>query len=67
MRTDTVLKVEAFDLLTKQLGEVDAERFIAIIKNDNFDYTKWRSNIFAGMSIEEIHRQATQFEKNTTK
>jgi hypothetical protein len=53
------------DSLVQTLGAVDAERFISIIKRDTFDYTEWRrDNLFKGMTIEEIHAEATKHEEN---
>jgi hypothetical protein len=34
--------VDAIDALVKNLGAIDAERFISIVKSDNFDYTQWQ-------------------------
>ena len=33
------------------------------IKNNNLDYTKWHKNLWKGKSIDEIHKMATEFEK----
>lgn len=62
MRTDVSLRVEAMDVLIERFGEIDAERFIKIVKTDNFDYTQWRKNLWADKSIEEIHKMAAQYE-----
>jgi hypothetical protein len=62
MRTEVALKVEVMELLVRTFGEVDAERFITIIKSDDFDYTEWRRNLWKDKSIDEIHRMATEFE-----
>jgi hypothetical protein len=45
MRTETVLKAEAIDLLLKTFGVLEAERFITSIKDNNFDYTEWHRNL----------------------
>jgi hypothetical protein len=68
MRTETVLKVEAIELLLNTFGVLETERFIASIKNNNFDYTEWRKYLWRDKTIEEIHRMATEFEyeKNTS-
>ncbi|MFN3334570.1 MAG: hypothetical protein ACK47M_18865 [Caldilinea sp.] len=55
---DTELKVAGFELLSRHLGLVEAERFIALIQRDRFDYTAWRQTLFTEMSGEEISRQA---------
>ncbi|MEA3349781.1 MAG: hypothetical protein U9Q82_04090 [Chloroflexota bacterium] len=60
---DAEIKTLGFSILSQHLGLVEAERFIALIQRENFDYTKWRQNIFAGLSGEEISRQAMKFHK----
>jgi hypothetical protein len=62
MRTETVLKTEAIDLLIKVFGVLDTERFITSIKSNNFDYTEWHKNLWKDKTIEEIHQMATEFE-----
>ena len=63
MRTETELKVEAMDLLLKTFGALETERFITSIKSNNFDYTEWHKNLWKNKSIEEIHKMATEFER----
>ncbi|GHU48086.1 hypothetical protein FACS1894200_04510 [Spirochaetia bacterium] len=62
MRTETVLKVEAIDLLIKTFGVLETERFITSIKSNNFDYTEWHKNLWEDKTIDEIHKMATEFE-----
>ena len=60
--SDSVIKQRGFDVLFKELGMVDAERFIALINSEPFDYTKWRQkHLFEGMSIDEICDNADRF------
>ncbi len=63
MLVDTEIKLRGFEVLTKHLGLVDAERFVALIQREKFDYTKWRQKLFVGMSGEEISRRAMEFQK----
>ena len=49
--------------LTKEMGTVDAERFISIIIQEKFDYTKWQREYFYAKPPEEISREAANFEK----
>ena len=63
MRTEIELKVEAMDLLLKTFGALETERFITSIKSNNFDYTEWHKNLWKNKSIEEIHKMATEFER----
>ena len=66
MRTDTEIKMSGFEILNQNLGMVETERFIALIQREKFDYTKWRENIFNGLSGKEISKRAMEFQ-NTLK
>jgi len=63
MRTDTEIKMAGFEVLSYNLGMVETERFIALIQREKFDYTKWRENLFKGLSGEEISKKAMEFQK----
>lgn len=43
-----------FACLVEKLGIVDAERFVAMIKRDSFDYTLWRREYFDDMTLEQV-------------
>jgi len=58
MITDTELRVKGMEALSDALGLVEAERFLAIIQREPFDYTKWRQDLFEDMTLEEISDQA---------
>ena len=58
MMTDTELKIKAYEILSNQPGLVELEKFITLVQQDKFDYTKWRSDLFKGMSGEEISKMA---------
>jgi hypothetical protein len=57
---DSELKLKAIEILSKNLGLIETERFIALIQKDKFDYTKWRENLFKGLSGEEISKLAME-------
>jgi hypothetical protein len=40
MMTNTEIKVKGLQILTKSLGLVEAERFVALIQQEPFDYKK---------------------------
>ncbi|EFI35184.1 conserved hypothetical protein [Desulfonatronospira thiodismutans ASO3-1] len=68
MINDTEIKEKGFQILAQHLGDVEAERFIALIQRESFDYTKWRQGIDEELSIEEISRKAMDLRnKNTEK
>ena len=66
MRTDSALRYEAMDTLTRTLGMVDAERFISMVKRDTFDYTEWRRDLWNDMTIEEIYTEAAKYSETQT-
>ena len=66
MITDTEIKSKGFQLLAQHLGNVEAERFVALIQREPFDYTKWHQDMDEELSLEEISRKAmVQRRKNT--
>lgn len=52
------------DCLTKYLGVVEAERFVATVIREKFDYTRWQKEYFDKMSPEEISQAAEKFERD---
>jgi hypothetical protein len=64
MITDTEIKINGFQALTKSLGSVAAERFIALIQREPFDYTKWQRTLWEDQSVEEISRTAMKIYGN---
>ncbi len=66
MISDTEIRMRGVQVLAENLGDVEAERFIALIQREPFDYTKWRQGLDEELSIEEMSRQAmTSRKKNT--
>ncbi|MCL2107337.1 MAG: hypothetical protein FWH26_09835 [Oscillospiraceae bacterium] len=60
--TDTVILDAGLKCLAEKLGILNAERFIALVLREPFDYTKWREkHLFTDMSVKEISRAAKQF------
>ncbi|GAB6044232.1 hypothetical protein [Endothiovibrio diazotrophicus] len=66
MITDTEIKSKGFQLLAQHLGDVEAERFIALIQREPFDYTKWRQDLDEELSLEEISRKARALRNGKT-
>ena len=67
MMTDTEIRLKGLQVLTKYIGDVEAERFIALIQREPFDYTKWRQGLDEDLSIEEISKKAMALRMNPTK
>jgi hypothetical protein len=66
MMTDTEIRLKGIQILTSQMGDVEAERFVALIQREPFDYTKWRQDLDGELSIEEISQKAMALRKKTT-
>ncbi len=64
-KTDSALKWEGMDILIKNLGYVDAERFVALMNREPFDYTRWRQDNLADEDIRSISNKAMQYVKKT--
>ena len=58
MITDTELRLQGITVLAQALGNVEAERFVALIQREPFDYTKWRQDKWNDLSIDEISERA---------
>jgi hypothetical protein len=54
MITDTEIKTKGFQVLAKHLGNVEAERFIALIQREPFDYTRWRQDMDEDLRLSRI-------------
>ncbi|MBD5496014.1 MAG: hypothetical protein HDR12_17020 [Lachnospiraceae bacterium] len=65
MKTDTIVKQEGINALISKLGYIDAERFIALITSEPFDYTKWHEeSLDEGLSVRELSKKAMAYSKN---
>ena len=49
--------------LMEQLGVVEAERFVATVIREKFDYTRWQRDYFDEKTPEEISHEAEAFEQ----
>lgn len=58
MITDTEIKVKGMQILARHLGDVEAERFVALIQREPFDYTKWRQHLDGEGTIDDLSRNA---------
>ncbi|MBU2515588.1 hypothetical protein KJ966_30085 [bacterium] len=63
MITDTEIKLKGLKALSEVLGDIEAERFVALIQREHFDYTKWRQELNEDLSIDEISEKAMKLRK----
>ena len=58
MSTDTEVRVRGFNALVEALGPVEAERFIALLLREPFDYTQWQRSLWAEQGVHELSQAA---------
>ncbi len=58
MRTDIDIRAEGMHALVHALGMVEAERFIALINRERFDYTEWRKNQWQDETVKSLADRA---------
>ena len=66
MITDTEIKIKGVEVLTRHLGSIEAERFIALIQREPFNYTKWRQGLDEELPLAEISRRAMALREKTS-
>ncbi|MDR1485713.1 MAG: hypothetical protein LBT09_12940 [Planctomycetaceae bacterium] len=67
MKTDSLIRSEGINILIANLGLIETERFIMLIQKDSFDYTQWQENLFADMTIKQIHNNTEKLQKKNKK
>ena len=65
MITDTEIRLKGVQILAEHLGDVEAERFIALIQREPFNYTKWRQGLDEDLTIEAISQRAMELRKKS--
>lgn len=63
---DNAVKIldQGFSCLVDNMGVIDAEYFISLIKRDDFDYTVWQREYFDKMEAGEFAAKASAYANN---
>jgi hypothetical protein len=61
MRPDALILHDGFKAIFDNLDIVEAERFITLIRRENFDYTEWRKDLWDDLSVEELSAKAMDY------
>jgi hypothetical protein len=64
MYAEMALRDKGMEVLIKNLGKVEAERFVSLIIREPFDYTEWQRNLFNDLSVKELSKLAMEGYKN---
>jgi hypothetical protein len=67
MWTDTTLRNEGMRVLAENLGWVEAERFIALMLREPFDYTEWQRGLYKDVPLKDFLSSAMEFRQKQTK
>ena len=63
MISDSEIKKKGMEALIKELGELEAERFITLITREPFDYTEWQKDLWKDKSVTELSKEAMKYIK----
>ena len=63
MKTDTEIRMNGLQALVEALGAVDAERFVALVLRERFDYTQWQRDLWPNRSVDDISKAAMDLRK----
>lgn len=58
MLTDMEIKTIGLRALVEALGDVQAEKFVALIRREAFDYTQWQRSLWPEKTVDEISQAA---------
>lgn len=61
MKSDAEIRQAGMRALIQALGTVEAERFVAALTRDRFDYTEWRKTGLPDFDIETLSAQAAHY------
>ena len=61
MISDSEIKKKGINVLIKELGEVEAERFITLLVREPFDYTEWQKDLWKDCDVVELSKKAMDF------
>ncbi len=64
MKSDLVIMNEAMKALNAALNPVEAEKFLALINREKFDYVQWRENLWQGETLESLSEKAQRHYQN---
>jgi len=60
---NAVLKQEGLRVLAENLGLVEAEKFLVLMRREPFDYTEWQRGLFKDVPLDQFLRDADTYRK----
>ena len=56
-----ILKEKGMRVLAEHLGVVEAERFIVMLRREQFDYTQWQRDLYNDVPLDTFLRDAQKY------
>jgi hypothetical protein len=56
-----LIRYEGMRVLREHLGLLEAERFIALLHREPFDYTEWQKKLWSDQTLDEIFAAAKKY------
>jgi hypothetical protein len=63
--TDTELRVKGLKILADALGPLEAEKFVALIMREPFDYTELRQQLWPDETVESLSSAAMKMRRQS--
>jgi len=64
MKSDTLIKSDGLRVLAENLGVVEAERFVALLLREPFNYTEWQKQMYKGETVASLFQKVKAFEQS---
>ncbi|KXB09036.1 hypothetical protein AKJ60_01150 [candidate division MSBL1 archaeon SCGC-AAA385M11] len=62
MNKDAEILSKGLNLLSQKMEITEVERFIMLVNNQGFDYTKWRENLWSeSETLESLSQKAQEY------
>ena len=61
--TNSEIKKKGLKVLIENLGDVEAEKFIRLLRQDPFDYTTWQDALWENKSVKQLSEEAMKYRK----
>ena len=61
MITESELRQKGMEALLNELGDIDTERFLKLLIQESFDYTRWQRDLWSDTSVDVLSHEANQY------
>jgi hypothetical protein len=65
--TNAEIKKKGLKVLIENLGDVEAEKFIRLLRQDPFDYTTWQDTLWENKSVKQVSEESMKYRERGEK